>query len=102
MVQALAGVVEAGVHDPRLGGLTFTSASASDDLRNVRIFYTVFGGGEKREAAREGLAAARGYLRRELAQRLALRYVPTLTFEYDASVDTAARIGSLLRERKPS
>jgi ribosome-binding factor A len=98
VVQTLANVVESGVHDPRLHGITFTSASATDDLRTVRVYFTVFGDALRDEAA-EGLKAAAGYLRRELARGLNLRYVPSLVFEYDESVTTAERIERLLHEK---
>jgi ribosome-binding factor A len=99
VVQTLANVVESGVHDPRLKGITFTSANATDDLRTVRVFFTVFGDDAERDAAGEGLKAASGYLRRELAHELSLRYVPTLHFEYDATVATAERIEHLLHRK---
>lgn len=103
VVQSLASVVESGVHDPRLFGITFTSASASDDLRNVRVFYTVFGEDKAvRDAARDGLKAATGFLRRELAHRMSLRYVPALSFVYDSTVYTSERIDQLLRESPES
>jgi len=98
VVQTLATVVETGVHDPRLVGVTFTSAVATDDLRTVRVYFTIFGDEAFRLAAADGLKAAAGYLRRELARGLALRYVPSLVFEYDESVHTAERIDKLLRE----
>lgn len=98
VVQTLATVVESGVRDPRLFGITFTSAAATDDLRTVRVFFSVFGDDAARAEAAEGLKAASGYLRRELARGLALRYVPSLVFEYDASLHTAERIEKLLRD----
>lgn len=96
VVQSLATVVENGVHDPRLVGLTFTSAQATDDLRNVRVFFTVFGGAGAVTAAAEGLQKASGFLRRELAHRMSLRYVPNLHFEYDETLYKAERIEKLL------
>ncbi|HXC51827.1 MAG TPA: 30S ribosome-binding factor RbfA [Candidatus Limnocylindrales bacterium] len=98
VVQALAAAASSGVGDPRLAGITFTSATASDDLRNVRVFYSVFGDDAAIAAAREGLKAASGYLRREVSHRLALRYAPSLHFEFDESLRTAERIDKLLRE----
>ena len=97
VVQNLANVIESGVRDPRLQGITFTSATATDDLRNVRVFFTIFGDDvAARDAAAEGLKAASGFLRRELAQGLKLRYVPALHFEYDQTMATAERIEKLL------
>ncbi len=101
-MQALASAVESEVNDPRLAGITFTSAAATDDLRTVRVWFTVFGDDAAIEAAREGLKAASGFLRREIAHRLALRYAPALLFDYDASISTAERIDRLLREKPES
>lgn len=100
VIQTLANVAESGVHDPRLKGVTFTSAVATDDLRNVRVFFSVFGDLSDRDAAAEGLKAASGYLRRELAHQLSLRYVPTLHFEYDETLETAERIEKLLHKEE--
>jgi len=99
VVQALATAVESDVHDPRLAGITFTSASATDDLHTVRVYFSVFGGEDAVAAARDGLKAASGVLRREVAHRLALRYAPSLIFEYDETISTAERIDKLLREK---
>ena len=99
VVQALAAAVASGVGDPRLAGLTFTSATATDDLRTVRVFFTVFGDDAAIATAREGLKAASGFLRREVAHRLSLRYAPTLHFEFDESIRTAERIDKLLETK---
>ncbi len=39
---------------------------------------------------------ARGFLRRELAQEVKLRFVPTLAFALDTSFEHASRIDALL------
>src|SRR5207253_9116030 len=94
----LAAAVSPGVGDPRLAGCTFTSATATDDLRTVRVYFPVFGDDSAVTAARDGLKAASGFLRREVAHRLALRYAPTLHFDLDEAGRTADRIEKLLRE----
>jgi ribosome-binding factor A len=100
-VHALAAAVSEGVGDPRLVGITFTSATATDDLRTVRVFFAVFGDDTAVAAAYEGLKAASGYLRREVAHRLSLRYAPTLHFDFDESSRTADRISRLLHGDRP-
>jgi ribosome-binding factor A len=42
------------------------------------------------------LQHAAGYLRSQLAQRLKIRVVPQLHFEYDASVERGARLSQLI------
>jgi ribosome-binding factor A len=44
-----------------------------------------------------GLEAAKGRIRRALAERVSMKYVPELTFELDASVDEGERIDRALR-----
>jgi ribosome-binding factor A len=45
----------------------------------------------------EGFQRARGFVKRELAQRLGLRYMPDLQFYYDDTIDRGARIEELIR-----
>ena len=40
----------------------------------------------------EGLRSAHGFLQRRVASELTLKHTPTLTFEYDDSVDRGMRI----------
>lgn len=88
------------VKDPRVGAMvSITAAEVAPDLREARIFYSVFGADKKETAA--GLASASGYLRRELARRLNLRITPTLTFVEDDSMEHGARISRLIAENAP-
>jgi len=48
----------------------------------------------------EGLAAAAGFLQREVSRALRLRHTPHLRFVYDESVERGDRIERLLREAK--
>ncbi len=97
MVHALAEILEAGAHDPRLELVTFTAARMSDDLRSLRVFYTCMGNPAAVAEAKAVLSKAEGYLRSAVAERLALRYVPNLSFEFDETMQRAERIESLLR-----
>jgi ribosome-binding factor A len=44
------------------------------------------------ESALEGIRSAASFLRRELKERLTLRYVPFLSFHLDDSLETADRV----------
>lgn len=86
------------VKDPGLGGVTITDVTVTADLKIARIHYCVRGGEEERLAARDGLRRSRGYIRKELARTLQMRYSPDVTFHYDTSFEKGARIDSLLRQ----
>jgi len=47
---------------------------------------------------KKGLKSASGWLRRELARSLSLRYTPELIFEIDNSIDTGAKINRLIAD----
>ena len=47
---------------------------------------------------KRGLKSAAGWLRKELASSLSLRYTPELIFELDHSIEYGAHINSLINE----
>jgi len=75
--------------------VTITSVEVSSDLRQACVYVSTLG--EKKEMM-AGLDHAVSFLRRELASRLALRYVPELTFRLDESLERGERIDRLLTE----
>lgn len=90
------------IRDPRLRGLvSVTEVDTSPDLKHARIFVSVLGSEEEKQFAIKGLLAATGYIRRELGERLGLRYVPELAFQLDDSIERGARIMELLKEVAP-
>jgi ribosome-binding factor A len=98
--QEMADLLYKEISDPRLAMTTITGVKMSRDLRLAKIYFSVSGGENVRQAAAEGFKQARGYFKRELAQRLELRYMPDLVFYYDESIDYGARIEQLLKKVK--
>ena len=98
MRHALARIFEHGLHDPALAGvaLTITEVRVSPDLKHATVFVVPLGGGHTAEVM-AGLKRAEGYLRRELAQAVKLRYAPALHFTLDTSFEHATQIDALLR-----
>lgn len=84
--------------DPGLGAVTVTDVTVTADLKIARVHYSVLGGEEERLAVRDALRRSRGFIRRELAGVLGMRYSPDLQFLYDPSYERGARIETLLRE----
>ncbi len=96
--QEMAQLLRKEISDPRLAQVTITTVRVSSDLRNAKIYFAVAEGIEGApEAALEGFQRARGFIKRELAQRLGLRYMPDLQFFYDDSIDRGARIEQLIK-----
>jgi len=89
-----------GLKDPRIGFATITAVEMTPDMRLARVFFTVMGSEKERQETIKGLNSSVPFLRRELGKRLRLRYVPELTFQYDASLEYGNRIDRLLNEIK--
>lgn len=88
------------VKDPRVAGITLSGIRVSRDLKSVRQYFSVMGGPEERETARAGLESAKGFLKRAIGERLALRYVPEILFEYDDTLERGRRMEVLLDKLK--
>ena len=95
--EELSILLERKVDDPRLLDITITAVEVSADLQIATIYYTAFDLGEEASGETQaGLDRAQGYLRRELAGRLSLRYTPQLVFRFDQSLAAGQRIEELL------
>ena len=101
--EEIASILSLELRDPRLEGAAVTEVSMTPDLQlaRVRVRLTTSDPNDepkKRKALLAGLQSASGMLRREVAQRLGLRFAPKLTFHYDESPEAKDRIDRLLDE----
>jgi ribosome-binding factor A len=98
MRAVLSEAIAKDLKDPRVGFVTVTGVKTSPDLRHARVYVSVLGDDQKRSASIDGLRSAHGFLQRRLADELTLKHTPSLTFEYDDSVDRSMRITRLIAE----
>src|SRR5262249_18762066 len=92
---ALAEGVRA-LKDARIGMVTVTGVRVTPDLKEATVYVSVFGSEKKRRATLAGLESAHGILQSRINQQLNLRRTPTLSFEYDESVERGVRMTSLI------
>jgi ribosome-binding factor A len=93
-------ILEGELGDPRIGLVNVSEVHLAPDSGVARVFVVVEGDEEDAESTMEGLSAAVGFIRRELAERLHLRRPPELLFELDRSQEYKARIDELLKRSK--
>lgn len=96
--EELSEILQREVKDPRIGFVSVTDVEVSVDLRHARIFVSVLGDQDAKTATMAGLESALGYIRRELGQRLQMRYTPDITFKLDESIERGSRVMKLLGE----
>ena len=95
--EVLSDAISTDLKDPRVGFVTVTAVKTSRDLRHARVYVSVLGDESTRTETLAGLRSAHGFLQGELSRQLKLKHTPTLTFEYDESVERAARLTELLK-----
>ena len=95
----LPDILRLELKDPRVTGLiTITDVEVSADQAHAKVFFTILGDEAKVRDTTAGLARAAGFLRTQLSQRLKLRTVPQLGFEYDESVERGMKLSRLIDE----
>ena len=96
----VAELLERRIKDPRLGFVTVTEARLTNDLREAKVFYTVFGTPEETEDTAAALRSATGIIRSEVGRLTGLRHTPSLEFIADALPENAQRIDDLVATAK--
>ena len=96
--EVLSDAIATDLQDPRVGFVTVTAVKTSPDLRHARVYVSVLGSEAERAASLEGLRSAHGFLQGVIASQLSLKHTPSLSFEYDESIDRGMRISQLIDE----
>lgn len=94
--QEMSKMLLTDLKDPRIGFVTVTDVEMTGDLREAKIYVSVMGGSEQVKSSLEGLNSALGFIRREIGQRVRLRFTPEISFALDTSLDYGDHIQKLL------
>jgi len=95
MKHEIADILMRKIKDPRVGFVTVIDVELADDLKNAKVFVSVYGG-DKQESLK-GLKSATPFIRSELGRRLRMKFIPELLFRYDSTIERGAHIMELLR-----
>ena len=99
ITREVSDIVRTEVKDPRISKLfSIVKTELSGDLHYARIHFSVMGTEEDRENTLKGLKKASGFIRRELASRLNIRYTPELQFVPDQSIEYSVEISQKIKE----
>ena len=96
-------ILEGELGDPRIGLAAVSEVVLAPGGKMARVFVRVEGDDDEAEQTLAGLNAAKGFIRRQLANHMGLRQAPELVFMIDRSEQYASRIDELLgrtKERK--
>jgi len=86
-------IIHKKTNDPRIGFITVTRISMSDDLHHAKIFISILGTKEEQDKSMDGLYSARKYIRSELAHGFKkYRFTPDISFHYDKELERVHKL----------
>jgi ribosome-binding factor A len=83
--------------DPRIGFITVTGVEMTEDLKMARVFVSILKE-EERDLTLQILNDARTFIRSALSKRLKMKFIPSVEFSLDASIEYGYKIDSLLKK----
>ena len=93
----LSKVISQEMKDPRIDPMTSVIAvEVTPDLKFAKVFISVLGDEEKKQATMEGLKSATPFIRKHLAKTINLRNTPELTFVMDESIAYGVNMSKLI------
>ncbi len=97
----VSDIIRNELKDPRVAALcSVVLVHTTPDLKFAKIYISILGDESEKEETYKGLKSAAGFIRKELSERLNLRYTPQLVFEIDKSIEHGANISKILNEIK--
>jgi ribosome-binding factor A len=95
--QEIANIIMYRLKDPRVGFLTVTDVDVTDDIKLARVYVSILKEDEKK-ATLEVLNSAKSFIRSELSKRLRMKFIPSIEFRLDTSIEYGNKIEKLLKE----
>ena len=81
--RALSDVFLRGVPDARVGMISITSVDCSPDLRWADVHFVPMGGKGDIKEVLAGLEKISGFINKEVAKRVTMKYSPRVRFHFD-------------------
>lgn len=97
----LSQIIQYEIKDPRLASLiSVTKVDVTKDLRYAKVFVSIFGNEKEKKESMDALKHSAGFMRREIGQRVNLRYTPQLIMELDNTIENGMHISAILNKIK--
>lgn len=100
LLREIAELLLTTVRDPRVKGITLTGVDLSNDLKHAKVYYSLIGHDKEVSRIQGGLDSAKGFIKRELAARMDLKYMPDIIFKRDLSLEEGNHMERLFERLK--
>ena len=100
--QEISRILSVEMNDPRLSSLiTITEVQTSRDLRNAKVYFSVFGDEDTKQSALAAMENAGGFIHRTMKRNLKLKFAPVLSFQLDESIEQGTEMLDLISRNAP-
>ena len=98
--QEVSRIIARELPHHQLGFITITDVRVTSDLREARIFISVFGSPAERTETLDTLNSEKPFIRHLIGRRIKMRHTPEISFVYDESIEGGAQMMRLIDEIK--
>lgn len=97
--RAVSDLLQTQIKDPRIKPMTsVTKVEVTNDLSFAYIYISVLGNEKDELDTIEGLNNAKGFIKREIGNRIDLRHVPDTIFYIDKSIEESIYMSKLIEK----
>lgn len=96
--QEVSDIITRKLNDPRVGFTSVTAVDIGPDLKNAKIYVSIFGTSEQKKGTMAALFSATKFVRGELGRRMQLREVPEIMFRQDDSIERGAKVFEIINK----
>jgi ribosome-binding factor A len=95
----LSELIRSEIKDPRVNEamVSVIDVETTNDLKIAKVYISVLQA-TKKEDVLQGLQAAQGYIRKEVARRINLRNTPEFLFKLDESIEYGMQMSKMISD----
>ena len=94
----IAVILQNEVHDIRIQQVTITRVDVTRDLRLAKVYYSTTAAEKYKDSIQDGLDKTSSFVRRELAERLSMKYTPEISFRVDKNETASTSVKKLFEQ----
>lgn len=94
---AITQLLSKKIQDPRMELATISGVKLTTDLRIADVYITVFGDKKRVAETMKGFNKSKGFIKKSIAPKLGLKFMPELRFFHDDTFDRAAKMDALIK-----
>ena len=95
MQKEISYIIANEIKNPNINFVTITACDVTNDLSYAKVYFTTL---HNSDETLKALRSAKGFIRKNLADRIELRHIPDLEFIYDESIEYGKRIEQKIKE----